>query len=151
MKCPYCNSLSTKVIDTRRDSQGYIRRRRECLDCDSRFSTIERPVITNPLVVKRDGRREEFDRYKIISGIKIACARRPITAEEMERIVDRVEYAIRQTARTEIPSHLIGDLVVEELRQIDEVAYIRYAIVYLGLSDLEAIRAEIDALRAKRH
>ncbi|MDY0018833.1 MAG: transcriptional regulator NrdR [Anaerolineae bacterium] len=151
MKCPYCNSLSTKVIDTRRDSQGYIRRRRECLDCDSRFSTVERPVVTNPLVVKRDGRREEFDRYKIISGIKIACARRPITAEEMERIVDRVEYSIRQTARTEIPSHLIGDLVVEELRQIDEVAYIRYAIVYLGLSDLEAIRAEIDALRAKRH
>jgi hypothetical protein len=80
MKCPYCNSLSTKVIDTRRDSQGYIRRRRECLDCDSRFSTVERPVVTNPLVVKRDGRREEFDRYKIISGIKIACARRPITA-----------------------------------------------------------------------
>lgn len=151
MKCPYCNSLSTKVIDTRRDSQGYIRRRRECLDCDSRFSTVERPVVTNPLVIKRDGRREEFDRYKIISGIKIACARRPITAEEMERIVDRVEYAIRQTARTEIPSHMIGDLVVEELRQIDEVAYIRYAIVYLGLSDLEAIRAEIDALRAKRH
>jgi len=150
MKCPYCQSLSTKVIDTRRDSQGNIKRRRECLDCERRFSTVERPVLTCPMVVKRDGRREEFDRYKIISGIKIACARRPIPADEMEKIVDRVEYAIRQTARAEIPSHVIGDHVVEELRKIDEVAYIRYAIVYLGLSDLEAIREEIDMLRAKR-
>lgn len=150
MKCPYCHSLSTKVVDTRHDPQGNMRRRRECEACERRFSTIERPVLLNPLVVKRDGRREEFDREKILSGLRIACARRPIPAERLESITDRVEYAIRQTGRAEVSSQMIGDMVVDELRQIDEVAYIRYAIVYLGLSDLEAIRREIDALRAQR-
>lgn len=150
MKCPYCHSLSTKVVDTRQDPQGNMRRRRECLDCDHRFSTVERAILLSPLVVKRDGRREEFDREKLLSGLRIACARRPISAERLENLIDRVEYAIRQTGRTEVASHSIGDMVVDELRQIDEVAYIRYAIVYLGLSDLEAIRREIDALRAHR-
>ncbi|MBN1260906.1 MAG: transcriptional repressor NrdR [Anaerolineae bacterium] len=150
MKCPFCHSLSTRVVDTRRDPQGNMRRRRECKDCEKRFSTVERPILTNPLVVKRDGRREEFDRDKILSGLHIACARRPISAEKIEHILDRVEYSIRQTGRAEVASRTIGDIVIEELRQIDEVAYIRYAIVYLGLSDLEAIRKEIDALRAQR-
>ncbi|OQB00639.1 MAG: Transcriptional repressor NrdR [Chloroflexi bacterium ADurb.Bin222] len=150
MKCPYCHSLSTKVVDTRQDPQGNMRRRRECLECDRRFSTVERPILLNPLVVKRDGRREEFDREKILSGLRIACARRPISAERLENLIDRVEYAIRQTGRAEVASHTIGDMVVDELRQIDEVAYIRYAIVYLGLSDLESIRREIDVLRSNR-
>lgn len=127
-----------------------MRRRRECKSCTRRFSTVERPVLTNPLVIKRDERRQEFDRDKILSGLKVACARRPIPAEELERLVDRVEYELRQLGRAEVQSQTIGDLVVDELRQIDEVAYIRYAIVYLGLSDLEAIRQEIDELRAQR-
>ncbi|HUM36047.1 MAG TPA: transcriptional regulator NrdR [Anaerolineae bacterium] len=149
MKCPYCHSLSTKVVDTRQDSQGNIRRRRECLECERRFSTVERPILLNPLVVKRDGRREEFDREKILSGLRIACARRPISAERLESLIDHVEYAIRQIGRAEVSSQTIGDMVIDELRQMDEVAYIRYAIVYLGLSDLEAIRREIDTLRAQ--
>lgn len=151
MKCPYCDSDKTRVIDTRHDASGNIRRRRECQVCERRFSTVERPILTNPLVIKRDNRREEFDREKILSGLKIACARRPISAEQIENIIDRVEYTLRQTGRAEVSSQTIGDMVIEELRQIDEVAYIRYAIVYLGLSDLEAIREEIDALRAQRH
>ncbi|MFP4343174.1 MAG: transcriptional regulator NrdR [Anaerolineales bacterium] len=150
MKCPYCDSFKTRVVDTRRDSQGNMRRRRECKSCEERFSTIERPILTNPLVIKRDKRREEYDRDKIISGLKIACARRPISAEQVEHIVDRVEYQLRQSGRAEVSSRTIGDLIVDELRQLDEVAYIRYAIVYLGLPDLEAIRGEIDRLRAQR-
>lgn len=150
MKCPYCNSNKTKVVDTRSDAQGNVRRRRECSNCGDRFSTLERAILTAPLVIKRDGRREEFDPHKLSSGLRIACARRPVSAEDIDGIVDRVEYAIRQTGRTEVPSHIIGDIVVDELRQLDEVAYIRYAIVYLGLSDLESIRREIERIRANR-
>lgn len=150
MKCPYCRSTQTKVVDTRRDAQGNVRRRRECEACDKRFSTIERAVLSTPLVIKRDGRREEFDPSKIMSGLRIACARRPVSAEALDHILERVEYVIRQTGRAEIPSQTIGDAVIEELRQLDEVAYIRYAIVYMGLKDLEAVRAELDRLRAQR-
>ncbi len=150
MKCPFCNSTKTKVVDTRRDTQSNVRRRRECKKCEERFTTLERPILTTPLVIKRDGRREEYDPQKVLSGLRIACARRPISAEALERILDRVEYTIRKTGRAEVPSRTIGDLVVEELRQLDEVAYIRYAIVYMGLGDLEAVRAEIDRLRAQR-
>ncbi len=151
MRCPHCNSMETRVIDTRHDSSGNIRRRRECKDCERRFSTIERPILTSPVVVKRDDRREPFEREKILSGLRIACARRPIPAEELENIVDRVEYNLRQSGRTEVNSNVIGDLVIEELRKIDEVAYIRYAIVFLGLGDLEAISKEIDELRIDRN
>jgi transcriptional repressor NrdR len=150
MKCPYCSSDDTRVVDTRHDTQGNVRRRRECSDCEERFSTVERAILTAPLVVKRDGRREEFDPDKLMSGLRIACARRPISAEALDRVVDRVQYEIRQTGRTEIPSQTIGDLVIQELRELDEVAYIRYAIVYMGLKDLESIRAEIDRLRKQR-
>jgi len=150
MKCPYCNSSKTKVVDTRSDAQGNVRRRRECSSCGDRFSTLERAILTSPLVIKRDGRREEFDPHKLSSGLRIACARRPVSAEALDGIVDRVEYAIRQTGRTEVPSHIIGDIVIDELRQLDEVAYIRYAIVYLGLSDLESIRDEIERIRSNR-
>jgi transcriptional repressor NrdR len=143
--------METRVIDTRHDSSGNIRRRRECQDCEQRFSTIERPILTSPVVVKRDDRREPFDREKILSGLRIACARRPIPAEELENIVDRVEYNLRQSGRTEVNSNVIGDLVIEELRKIDEVAYIRYAIVFLGLGDLESISKEIDELRIDRN
>ena len=150
MKCPYCSSSKTKVVDTRSDAQGNVRRRRECSSCGDRFSTLERAILTSPLVIKRDGRREEFDPHKLASGLRIACARRPVSAEDVDGIVDRVEYAVRHTGRTEVPSHIIGDIVIDELRQLDEVAYIRYAIVYLGLSDLESIRSEIERIRSNR-
>jgi len=149
MKCPHCRSTDTRVIDTRHDAHGNVRRRRECQACEQRFSTLERPILTTPLVIKKDGRREEFDHDKLISGLRISCARRPISADDLERIAERVAYAISQVGRTEIPSQMIGDLVIDELRQMDEVAYIRYAIVYMGLHDLEAVRREIERLRGQ--
>ena len=149
MKCPYCDSARTRVIDTTRNARS-IRRRRECKACKQRFSTVERAVLTTPLVVKRDGQREEFDRQKLLAGLRTACARRPVSADDLERLVDRVEDHIRQMGKTEIPSRTIGDLTIEELKSLDPVSYIRYAIVYLGLEDLEAVRAEIDRLLEER-
>jgi transcriptional repressor NrdR len=149
MKCPYCGSKRTRVIDTTRSEQS-IRRRRVCQGCERRFSTIERAILTTPLLVKRDGRREAFDREKLLSGLRTACARRPVSADELERLVDRVEDHIRQMGKAEIPSRLVGDQVIDELKALDPVSYVRYAIVYLGLEDLEAVRAEIDRLLEER-
>jgi transcriptional repressor NrdR len=149
MRCPFCDSAHTRVIDTTRDARG-IRRRRVCKDCGKRFSTVERAILTTPLVVKRDKQREEFDREKLLSGLRISCARRPVSADDLERLVDRVEAQIRQMGKTEIPSRVIGDLIIGELKTVDPVSYIRYAIVYLGLEDLDAVRAEIDRLLGER-
>lgn len=145
MRCPYCDAKRTRVIATYRNTRG-TRRRRECRACEKRFTTLERPVLTTPLVVKKDGRREEFNREKLLSGLRISCARRPVSADDLERLVDRVEDHIRQIGRTEVDSRAIGDLIIEELRELDPVSYIRYAIVYLGLEDLEAVREEINRL-----
>jgi transcriptional repressor NrdR len=149
MKCPYCGNARTRVIDTTRSTRG-VRRRRVCKSCGQRFSTVERAILTTPLVVKRDGRREEFNHEKLLSGLRTACARRPVSADDLERLVDRVENHIREMGKAEIPSRVIGDLVIEELKALDPVSYIRYAIVYLGLEDLEAVRAEIDRLWEER-
>ena len=149
MKCPYCGSARTRVIDTTRNARG-VRRRRVCKACEQRFSTVERAVLTTPLVVKRDDRREEFNREKLLAGLRTACARRPISGDDLERVVDRVEDHIRQLGKTEIPSRVIGDFTIEELKALDPVSYIRYAIVFLGLGDLEAVRAEIDRLLGER-
>ncbi len=144
MRCPYCGKRSN-VIATDQDVRG-VRRRRECQSCGQRFTTLERAILTTPLVVKRDGRREEFDRDKLISGLRIACARRPVSAGDLERLADRVADQIRQTGKAEVSSRTIGDLVIAGLRELDPVSYIRYAIVYLGLEDLEAVRSEINRL-----
>jgi len=149
MKCPYCDNARTRVIDTTHTVRG-VRRRRVCKGCGQRFSTVERAILTAPLVVKRDGQREEFSHEKLLGGLRTACARRPVSAGDLERLVDRVENRIRQMGKTEIPSRVIGDLTIEELKALDPVSYIRYAIVYLGLDDLESVRAEIDRLLADR-
>jgi transcriptional repressor NrdR len=111
---------------------------------------VERAIVTTPLVVKRDGQREPFNHEKLLSGLRTACARRPVSADDLERLVDRVENQIRQMGKREIPSRVIGDLTIQELKALDPVSYIRYAIVYLGLEDLEAVRAEIDRLLQER-
>jgi transcriptional repressor NrdR len=149
MKCPFCGSDRTRVVDTTRRERS-VRRRRECKACERRFSTMERAILTTPLVVKRDGRREEFSHEKLLSGLRTACTRRPISAGDLERLVDRVESQIRQMGKAEIPSRVIGDLTVEELKKLDPVSYIRYAIVFLGLEDLEEVREEIDRLVEER-
>ena len=146
MHCPYCQTKSTRVIDTSRDTRGGIRRRRVCLECDQRFSTYERAVLASPLVIKEDGTREEFDRQKLTSGIKIACAKLPVSAADIERLVGEVEATLQAMGKPEVSSRVIGDMVIAGLKDLDHIAYIRYAIVYLGLDDLESIRKELDLL-----
>ena len=146
MKCPYCGESDTKVIDTMHESGGGIRRRRECNACGKRFSTIERTIVTGPLVVKSDGRREPFDREKLLSGIRVACAKRPISSDSLEGLVSSIEMRIQNLGKAEVPSKVIGDMVIAGLKELDQVAYIRFAMVYLGLKDVEAVRREIDKI-----
>jgi transcriptional repressor NrdR len=146
MHCPFCKHSDSKVIDTTKDSHGGIRRRRECIACHQRFSTYERAILATPLVVKRDGMRESFNRDKLYEGIRIACAKRPVSAADIEKLVGEVETTLQKMGRSEVPSRLIGDMVIKGLKELDQIAYIRYASVYLRFGDLQSIRSEIDRL-----
>jgi transcriptional repressor NrdR len=146
MRCPYCHNEDSKVIDTTHDTHGGIRRRRQCLKCGQRFSSYERPILATPLIVKQDGTREEFERGKLERGIRIACAKRPVSASDIERLLGQVEAALQHQGKSEISSRIVGDLVIKGLKELDQIAYIRYAIVYLRLDDLHALRDEIDRL-----
>ena len=146
MRCPYCQNDDSKVLDTSHDSHGGIRRRRECLKCGQRFSSYERPILSTPLLIKQDGTREEFDREKLARGVRIACAKRPVSAADIERLIGQVESDLQKMGKAEVSSRVVGDLVINRLKGLDQIAYIRYAIVYLRLSDLHALRNEIDHL-----
>ncbi len=146
MNCPYCHSDKSRVIDTTHDSRGGVRRRRECESCHQRFSTYERPILATPLIIKRDGTREEFDREKLTRGIRIACVKRPVTANEIDGLVSNIEIALQKMGRAEVSSRVVGDMAFNGLKELDLIAYIRYAIVYLRLDDLNEIRKEIDRL-----
>ncbi len=146
MRCPYCQHPDSKVLDTSHDTHGGIRRRRECLKCGQRFSSYERPILATPLIIKQDGTREEFDRDKLLRGIRIACAKRPVSAADIERLVGHVEAQLQKMGKAEVSSRVVGDLVINGLKELDQIAYIRYAIVYLRLDDLHALRNEIDRL-----
>jgi transcriptional repressor NrdR len=146
MRCPYCQHHDSKVLDTSHDSHGGIRRRRECFKCGQRFSTYERPILATPLIVKQDGTREEFDREKLARGIRISCVKRPVSAADIERLIGQVESQLQKLGKAEVSSRVVGDLVIDGLKEMDQIAYIRYAIVYLGLDDLQSIRKEIDHL-----
>lgn len=146
MRCPYCQNDDSKVLDTTHDAHGGIRRRRECVKCKQRFSTYERPILATPLIIKADGTREEFDREKLTRGIRISCAKRPVSAADIERLVGEIEATLQRLGRAEVSSRVVGDMVVRGLKDLDQIAYIRYAIVYLHLDDLMAIRSEIDRL-----
>ncbi|MCP4142644.1 MAG: transcriptional repressor NrdR [Chloroflexi bacterium] len=146
MRCPYCQYKSSKVVDTSHDRQGNIRRRRECLDCKQRFSSYERPILSTPLIVKQDKSRENFNPEKLKRGLAISCAKRPVSAADIERLVGQVETELQKMGKSEVSSRVIGDKVIEGLKELDQVAYIRYAIVYLQLDDLPALQAEIDRL-----
>jgi transcriptional repressor NrdR len=146
MRCPFCQHEESRVLDTTHDSRGGVRRRRECDHCHQRFSTVERPILGLPLIVKQDGNREEFDHDKIAHGIRIACTKRPVPAEAIERLVGEVESTLQHMGKEEISSRIVGDMIICGLKELDHIAYIRYASVYLGLEDLHAIRNEIDAL-----
>jgi transcriptional repressor NrdR len=146
MRCPYCQNNDSKVLDTSHDSHGGIRRRRECLKCGQRFSSYERPILATPLIVKQDGAREEFDREKLARGIRISCAKRPVSAADIERMIGQVESELQKMGKAEVSSRVVGDLVIHGLKEMDQIAYIRYAIVYLRLDDLHALRNEINRL-----
>ena len=146
MICPFCQHQNSKVIDTNKDAHGGIRRRRECLYCHQRFSTYERPILTTPMLIKQNGAREEFNRDKLLQGLRIACAKRPVPAASLEKLVDDIEAELQKIGRVEVNSRVVGDLAIRGLKELDHVAYIRDAIVYLRLDDLHAVRNEIDRL-----
>ncbi len=148
MQCPYCGHGDSRVVDTRTTSDG-IRRRRECLACRKRFTTYEQ-ISEALIVVKRDGRREPFDRYKLLQGIRIACAKRPIAMADIERAVDQIEEHLFGLGKAEVRSEAIGELVLAKLKELDPLAYIRYAIVYMEMEDVESLQRELDRLRAER-
>ena len=145
MRCPYCQNERSRVVDTTHDARGGVRRR-ECINCGQRFSTYERAILATPLIVKQDGTREEFDHDKLSRGIRIACAKRPVSAADIDRLVGEIESALQAMGRAEVSSRIVGDMAIAGIKDLDQIAYIRYAIVYLGLDDLHAIRTEIDQL-----
>jgi transcriptional repressor NrdR len=151
MKCPYCDADNqSHVVDTTRDAQGGIRRRRECKVCGRRFSTYEQVLRAMPLLVKGNGDREAFDREKLIRGIQTACAKRPIPAAGINALVDRIETHLQQLGRDEVSSRVVGDMVIEGMKELDPIAYIRYAIVYLGLDSVASVRDLLDSLLAEQ-
>ena len=146
MHCPYCNSPDSKVTDSRSVEDG-IRRRRECGRCGLRFTTYERVQSTALLVVKRDGRRQEFDRIKLLNRIVTASAKRPIAFKDIERLVEDIEGELQALGRAEIPSSAIGEMVMDRLRSLDRVAYVRWASVYRDFQDLESFERVVKDLR----
>ena len=133
-------------MDTTHDTRGGIRRRRECTNCNQRFSTYERPILATPLIVKRDGTREIFDRDKLLHGISIACTKRPVSAAKIENLIGEIESSLQKLGKAEVSSRVIGDMAINGLKEVDLIAYIRYASVYLNMNDLNAIRNEINNL-----
>jgi transcriptional repressor NrdR len=151
VRCPFCTAADTRVMDSRDSAEGtIIRRRRECEGCKRRFTTYERVEELNPLVVKKDGRREGFDREKLIAGLKKACEKRPVSVEQVEKLVSDIERRLQELGEKEIPSTTIGELVMERLPALDEVAYVRFASVYRSFRDIKEFMAELkDILEAK--
>jgi len=146
MRCPFCSAIEDKVVDTRpSDNEQVIRRRRECAACSRRFTTYERVDEILPLVIKKDGRREPFERAKVLSGLKKACSKRPVPVEALEAAVDKIERTL-EAGDKEIPSSRIGDAVMAALRDIDEVAYVRFASVYRSFRDVNELMSELQSL-----
>jgi transcriptional repressor NrdR len=145
MKCPYCGGDDFKVIDSR-DINDSVRRRRQCLNCSSRFTTYERVQPASLFVVKKDRRREEFSRDKLLAGIRKACEKRPLPVGAVDRLIDDIEAGLYQMGRAEVPSSTIGDMVIEGLRRLDNIAYIRFASVYRDFADIDDLKQEVDTL-----
>ena len=151
MKCPYCGRPDTKVIDSRPTEEGFaIRRRRGCDGCGKRFTTYEKVEETILMVAKKDGRREAFDRTKVLSGIAKACEKRPVSMAHMEEMVSAIESTLHNQIEKEVDSNYIGELVMEELKKVDEVAYVRFASVYRQFTDVNTFIKEIEKLVGKK-
>jgi transcriptional repressor NrdR len=151
VKCPFCDELEDKVVDSRMAKEGeVIRRRRECLGCKRRYTTYERVEEILPVVAKKDGRRESFDRNKILVGLKKACEKRPISIGTIEAVTDRIEKRIQEMGETEIESRVVGEEVMRELHQLDQVAYVRFASVYREFKDIDQFMDELKTLAQQR-
>ena len=150
MKCPFCGHAENKVIDSRISKDGKaVRRRRECLGCSKRFTTYEYVEDVLPMVIKKDGRREQFDRQKILNGVKKACEKRPISMESIDKLVENVEQACQELQMEEISSTLIGEKIMNELKNFDGVAYVRFASVYRQFRDVGEFMSELKDLLSK--
>ena len=145
MECPYCGYHDSKVIDSRDINDG-IRRRRQCLSCDARFTTYERLQPASLFVIKKDQRREEFDRNKLLTGLRKACEKRPLPTGTVDKLADDIEAELYRLGRPEVPSKVIGDMVMEGLKKLDHIAYIRFASVYRDFTDLTALKQAVDIL-----
>ena len=151
MKCPFCSNVETKVLDKRETSSfETTRRRRECLKCEKRFTTYERIEMSNILVIKKDGKREQFDREKVKKGIIRSCEKRNVTIEEIDNVVQELEQKLRNLETTEVKSKVIGEFVMKSLKKIDKVAYIRFASVYKDFEDIESFKQAIEKLGEKK-
>ena len=147
MRCPFCQDTENKVIDSRESHEGsVIRRRRECLQCKRRFTTYERVEELYPLIVKKDGRREAFDREKVLNGLKKACEKRPVSAQQLEEAVEAIERQLQGTGEKEVPSTFIGEEIMRRLRELDAVAYVRFASVYRSFRDIAEFMNELKEL-----
>ncbi len=146
MNCPYCNFQETKVIDSRETNELTTRRRRECLKCSKRFTTYERPETIELFVIKKDGRREPFNREKIKAGLLKACEKRPVPQEKIEKTLDEIENKLKTLDSTEVHSKVIGELIMKKLKTLDKVAYIRFASVYRDFTDLKSFEEEVKKL-----
>ena len=151
MKCPGCSGMENKVIDSRLNKEGdVIRRRRECLSCTDRFTTYEKLERSLPLLIKKDGRREEFDREKVISGVRKACQKRPVSTKDIEDLVDRVEQHFQESGEKEISAVKVGEKVIQEIYNLDDVAYVRFASVYRSFKDVNEFMVELkEVLKSK--
>lgn len=150
MKCPFCNFQEDKVVDSRTSKNGLaIRRRRECLQCSKRFTTYEQVEDILPMIVKKDNRREPFDRFKIVSGMRKACEKRPVSMEMLEQAVDEIEKNVQNRMEKEIQATEVGDLVMRKLAELDDVAYVRFASVYRQFKDINAFMEEVKTLLGK--
>jgi transcriptional repressor NrdR len=152
MRCPYCTKINNKVIDSRLSKDGrMIRRRRECLECERRFTTYEKLEDVLPMIVKKDGRREPFNREKIIAGIRMACRKRPISMTKIEEFVDALEFYFQELGKKEVDSSEVGERVINKLKEWDEVAYVRFASVYRQFKDIGEFMTELEEiLRTKK-
>ena len=148
MKCPFCGHLETQVVETRiSEDADFIRRRRQCGACEKRFTTYERPDVTFPAIVKKDGRRIEYKRIKILGSMNLALRKRPISTEQVDNAIERIEEKLLSLGLKEVPSTRLGELVMRELKMLDKVAYVRFASVYRSFEDIDEFRALVDEVK----
>ena len=148
MKCPFCGNVETQVVETRVSEEGdFIRRRRQCAHCEKRFTTYERPEVSFPAVVKKDGRRIEYERGKLRASMNLALRKRPVSTEQVDAAVERIEERLLNLGQREIPSTRIGELVMRELKKLDKVGYVRFASVYRSFEDIDEFKALVDEVR----